>query len=290
MPVPPVAALQTFDAAARLGSFRRAAEELAVTPTAVSHRIRGLETQLGLALFVRRTRRIELTEPGAHLAEATAEAFSRLRVALEEIAEAEQVLTVSATPAFAALWLAPRIAGFERAHPAIRVRIEAGTAPVDLGRERRVDLAIRYGPAPPFGLDEAFHLTERFGAYGAPELFAGMTSFGETPLIETVWRERAMPTVSWRTWALRAGEDADIGGRLRGFEDEQHVLQAGLAGQGLVLASSVLVGDLVNRGWLVPYRPEITVDGFAYRVVRLPGREPPRKVQRFLAWLTQQAP
>lgn len=287
--LPSPAALRTFEAAARLGSFKDAAAELGVTPTAVSHQIRTLEEQLDLALFVRKTRRVELTEAGARLAAAASRAFETLDAALEDLKEAERTLTVSTTPAFGALWLVPRIRAFETANPDVRVHIDSSVSVVDFARERRIDLAIRYGEGRYPELYAETLARERLGAYAAPAYLDERTAPSEAVFIDTRWTGPGAPPVTFEHWFAAAGEAPPARAVFRAFAEEQHVVNAGLAGQGLILASDVLVSDIVRRGWLVPYRPEVSVGGLSYTVVVPPVRAQTRKVRRFRTWLGEQA-
>ena len=289
MRLPSASALRVFDAAARLGSFKAAAAELGVSPTAVSHRIRSLEDQLGLALFVRKTRKVELTEAGTTLAAATSAAFQRIGDALEELTLVERTLTVSATPTFAALWLVPRIDAFEARHPDIRVHVDTSTATVDLARDRRVDVAIRYGRGSYPGFVAETLFTERVAAFGAPDYLERLPSFEAATLIDTRWRSAALPAITWSDWCALAEETRRRETPDRRFDQEQHVIQAGLAGQGLILVSTLLVEDLVARGWLRPYRPDISLPGLTYASVTTGARAGVLKVRRFLSWLAGQS-
>lgn len=285
--IPSPHALREFEAAARLGSFKAAAEELSVSPAAISHQIRKLEDQLGLALFVRSTRAVTLTENGARLAEAVHEGLSRIAATLEEIAGDENILTVTTTPAFAALWLAPRLNRFQDIRPGLRVRLESGTAPVDLARDRRVDVAIRYGGASPEALRRLAFPQEYFGAYGAPEFVARIPANLEgIALFETIWIQRGLSRLSWHDWLARAGPNAqDTARDIHHLDQEHHVVQCGISGQGLILASSTLVSDLVDRGLLVPYRPAVTLDGMTYSLLATADKMERRKVREFINWI-----
>jgi DNA-binding transcriptional LysR family regulator len=287
--MPSPSALRTFEAAARLGSFKEAARELAVTPTAVSHQIRALEEQLGITLFVRRIRAVELTDAGERLADATRGAFQQIALALEEIAAAESVLTVSTTPAFATLWLVPRIGGFELSNPGIRVQIDTTTTPVDLERDRRVDVAIRYGALEHPRLRAQVLVTERVGVYAVPDYLRRLDRLEDAAFIETAWQRRGLAALSWSAWARAAGLDGEVvEARIRRFDQEHHAVQAALAGQGLLLVSSLLVADTVARGWLAPYRPEISITGMSYAALWAPAHASSRKIARFLAWLSSE--
>ena len=289
--MPSPSALRTFEAAARLGSFKAAAEELFVTPTAVSHQIRSLESQLGVALFVRQTRAVTLTESGERLAVAVNLAFTRIMSALEDVAAAEPVLTVTTTPAFATLWLVPRLAAFQEQHPEYRLQLDTGTTPVDLQRDRRVDVAIRYGPGSDSDPNLAVLLLARetFGAYASPEYVSSLSDIGDARFIETAWEQKGLDEVGWDAWLLLA----DHANLARGLEtrllsQEHYVVQCGIAGQGLILASSILVHDMVERGFLVPYRPEVQLEGMAYRLLCTTDRAESNKVRWFSEWLEAQ--
>lgn len=287
MRLPSASALRVFDAAARRGSFKAAAEELGVSPTAVSHQIRSLEEQLALALFVRKTRKVELTNAGSILAAATAVAFQQISSALEDLALSERTLTVSTTPAFAALWLVPRLADFEARHPDINVHVETSRAIVDLNRDRRIDLAIRYGGGDYPGFAATPVANETLAAFGSPEYIHGLKQFSDAALISTRWVSKTLPAITWSHWADTASEPASMPNQ-RQFDQEQEVIQAGLAGQGLILMSTLLVRDMVDRGWLAPYRPDVAVDGFCYTAVTTKAHKNVGKLRRFLAWIKEQ--
>ena len=262
--IPSPSALRTFEAAARLGSFKAAAQELSVTPTAVSHQIRTLEEHLEIPLFVRRTRAVALTESGQRLSEAVHQAFQRILAALEDVSATETVLTVSTTPAFAALWLVPRLSRFEERCPQLRFQLVASTAPTDLERDRVVDVSVRYGTGPYPSLRAHALADETFGAYATPDYIQRLERWEDAELVETTWQQPGFEDVSWDAWLAAAGLPRPTKLRSRHFDQEHYVVQAGLASQGLVLASSLLVGDLVGRGWLEPYRPETRIAGRRY--------------------------
>ena len=143
--LPPLAALRTFEAAARHQNFRRAGAELHITHGAISHQMKALERELGVALFHRRSRGVELTEPGRALAATVREALDRIARGVAELrARPHRALTVSVLPAFATHWLIPRLADFNRRHPDIDINVRAGQALADFATED-VDLAVRYG-------------------------------------------------------------------------------------------------------------------------------------------------
>ena len=287
--IPSPSALRTFEAAARLGSFKAAARELSVTPTAVSHQIRNLEEHLEVPLFIRRTRAVALTESGQRLSEAVHQAFQQITMALEDVSVTETVLTVSTTPAFAALWLVPRLSRFEERHPRLRCQLVTSTTPTDLERDRVVDVAVRYGTGPYPRLHAHTLADEAFGAYATPDYIERLERWEDAELIETAWQLPGFEDLSWDAWLAAAGLPRPAKLRSQRFDQEHYVVQAGLASQGLVLASSLLVGDLVGRGWLETYRPETRIAGRRYTALSLPSRASSRKVSSFLEWLEEEA-
>lgn len=284
--MPSPAALRTFESAARLGSFKAAAEELFVTPTAVSHQIRTLETLLGVPLFVRQTRAVVLTECGERVAKAVLSAFSEIMFALEEIAAAESIITVTTTPAFATLWLVPRLAAFQRQQPRYRIQLETGTEPIDLRRDRRVDVAIRYGRGAYPDLNGTQLGGETFGAYASPEYLASLPRLEDATFIETTWQQRGLEDVTWKTWLAQGGFSKRIPDPVpRRFDQEHYVVQCGIAGQGLILSSSLLVQEMVQRRFLAPYRPEIQLDGMQYTLLCVEDKAESMKIRGFTEWL-----
>lgn len=283
--LPSSSALKTFESAARLGSFKAAAEELTVSPTAVSHQIRALEDQLGVALFVRKTRRIELTTAGEALAPILTRAFLDIRNALEVVVSEEAVIRVSTTPSFATLWLVPRLLDFYSKFPKYSVQLDTTTRAVNLKQDRHVDIAIRYGVSLHEDLDSTPLFNETFGAYAAPALLERDEPCDGFTLIETAWQQKRFSDIGWLNWLEKA--DINIGEpSIVSFHEEEHVLQAAVAGKGIALASSVLVEDLLKRNLLVPYRGEIQQPGAGYTALCRPEQRQARKVEAFLSWLT----
>jgi len=283
----PLTALRTFESAARLLSFKAAADELAVTPTAVSHQVRSLEGWLGLALFERLPRGVRLTEGGQRL-------FLSVHGALLEVAQSVDSLrpqrsagslTLSTTPAFAALWLIPRLGRFYAQHPDIRLRLDTSTALLDLHQDASIDLVLRYGVGEHPNLHSQCLLNECFGVYGAPAQVAAASQATPT-LIGVRWRNSVLYELGWQAWCEAAGERwLDKSACLREYDEEHYALQAAIAGQGLVLASSILVSESVASGLLQPYRPKVSVPGAAYTALCVPGRERHPPVKAFFEWL-----
>lgn len=287
----PLTALRAFESASRLLSFKAAAEELAVTPTAVSHQIRALETWLGVPLFERLPRQVRLTERGERL-------FHSLHGALLDIAQSVDTLrpqrsvgnlTLSTTPAFAALWLVPRLGRFYSAHPDISLRLDTHCDVVNLQQDASIDLVIRYSASDYPDLFGMCLFDEFFAVYGSPTQVA--LAERQTPsLISVHWQNCKMFTIAWKDWCAKAGEDWMQSPQLmREYDEEHYALQAAIAGQGLVLASNILVSESVANGLLVPYRPQIRVDGAGYSALCVPGRERHPPVRAFFEWLQGEA-
>lgn len=272
--LPPLGALRAFEAAARLGSFKRAAAELAVTPTAISHRIRELEVGLGVALFIRQTRKVVLTEAGHAL-------FPPLREALDSMADAvmavqrpaRRIATLSATVAFTARLLVPRAASFRSRHPDWDLRLHAGDEAVDL-QAGAVDAAIRYGYGRYPGLTAVPLFDDSFAPVCSPHLgIRRPEDLVTAPLIHFEWgpapTRETLP--SWAFWGQRArsvhpGLRRFVAKGGVTFGDESSALLAVVAGQGVALMSRVLVARELASGALVqPFGP--VLDGLRYDLV-----------------------
>ncbi|HAD86498.1 MAG TPA: LysR family transcriptional regulator [Rhodospirillaceae bacterium] len=288
MSMPSLAALRAFDAAARSGSFKVAAEALNVSATAISHHVRGLEAQIGVTLFVRGTRQVSLTDAGRELAEATSVSFSRIQATIDALQTSETVATISTTPAFAALWFAPRVATFEARHPNVRVRMVSSTEVTDLRRDQSIDIALRYGAEDEESDDVALVTHERFQAFGTKDYIERLNDISDAQFISTRWISKTLKPVTWQNWFEAAGDHMADKAKIREFDQEYEVLQAGLSGQGLILISDVLAQDMVSRGWLVHYRPVVHLPGFAYTVHVSPKKKELRKVQFLCSWLLEE--
>ncbi|MBZ4419067.1 transcriptional regulator GcvA [Myxococcus sp. RHSTA-1-4] len=288
--LPPLTSLRAFEAAARHLSFKRAADELAVTPTAISHQIRQLEEWLGTPLFERRVRRVVLTPAGQSLYPALREGFDALARGVDALRKPPEraTVTLSATVAFTSKWLVPRVAAFRAACPGLDLSLHASDDTVDL-RDGGVDLAIRYGRGVYPGLRSELLLQDRFAPVCSPRLgVRAPADLGKHPLLRFEWRRVEDDTPTWPRWFAAAGRPYRAPGGTLVFSDESHAIQAAIAGQGVALASLVLVAEELASGALVqPFGPEL--DGFAYHVVH---REPARDAERITAvrrWLLREA-
>ncbi|HEY8617418.1 LysR substrate-binding domain-containing protein [Phenylobacterium sp.] len=283
----PLSAVRVFEAAARLGSFTRAAEELGMTQAAVSWQVKALEQRLDQALFRRLPREVALTAAGERLARAATEAMGSLRSALSDITgKGEGVLAISTLQTVAMQWLAPRLGAFQVAHPQIAVRVETDNRIVDLLREE-VDVAIRGGQGEWPGLEALPLFPAVQTVLAAPELVArlgGLASPGDVrdvPRIGAAWE--------WALWFQAAGVEPpqDAAGAAPRLAGDTQTLEvaAALAGHGVALASPILFAGEIASGRLVqPF--DVTVQmGSTYWLVYPKDRRKTRKIAAFREWL-----
>lgn len=287
--LPPLGALRAFEAAARHLSFKAAADELGVTPTAISHQLRLLEDQIGQRLFVRQIRKVTLTSAGEALfpvlrdgLESFAAAIARLRAGPQR-----QRLTLSATPAFVAKWLLPRLGDWQARHPMIDLHLHASETPADLagiGTGGSADAAIRYGRGHWAELHSELLLPSLFAPVASPRLGLRRPSdLKRQTLLHFDWRQRRRDTPTWKRWADAAGLRLDIDGGLR-FSDESHAIQAAIAGQGVALLGLPLVAAELASGALVqPFGPVLPGDGF--HLVTQPERAQQPEIVALRDWL-----
>jgi LysR family glycine cleavage system transcriptional activator len=219
--LPPLNALRAFEAAARHLSFVDAADELAVTPAAVSHQVKALEGHLGVTLFERLPRSLLLTEQGRILAPQLTRGFDRLAeaVARVRVDDVQTVLSVTVLPSFAVRWLLPRLAGFRRLNPGLEIEVHAQHHPVDFRRER-VDVALRYGRGGWAGLHAERFLDDEVFPVCSPRLLEGPRpllrpeDLRHHTLIHDVLTGDDEPWVTWQHWLLHFGLD-DVDHRRR---------------------------------------------------------------------------
>ena len=252
--LPPLTALRAFEAAARHMSFAKAADELYVTPAALSYQIKSLEEHLGTPVFRRLNRAVELTEVGKALAPGISNAFQILASSWQAAHRTQDgtSLTVTAGPAFTAKWLAPRLYDFALAHPDIELRFSASLKMVDLGRDG-VDVAIRFGYGPDKDLYSLPLAEEWVSPVMTPELAARyptVESLTRAPVIFDDSIQFLNPPADWETWFSLYGihHTPTHGPR---FSQADHALDAALAGGGVVLGRRALVVKDILDGRLV---------------------------------------
>lgn len=286
--LPPLNALRAFESAGRHLSFTRAADELAVTPTAISHQIRLLEDTLGVKLFRRLPRRLLLTDAGQELLVGAKDAFARLGAAVERVAGGglRGGLTISSTVTFAWRWLVPRLQRFQASFPEIDLRLDASQRAVDFRREG-VDAAIRYGRGNWPELYAVKLFEERLTVLLSRELLASGLPVKEPRdiLRYPLLRDGAVNDEDWAAWLALAGvnrRDARSGGA---FDSSQMAVQAALGGAGAALVMPAFFAEELASGKLVqPF--DLTIDsGKSHWFVCPEGMETQGKVMAFRDWI-----
>jgi LysR family transcriptional regulator, glycine cleavage system transcriptional activator len=285
--LPPLNALRAFEAAARHLSFTRAAQELHVTQTAVSHQIKALEERLGVRLFRRLPRGLLLTEEAQRLLPPVRDAFDQIAAATERLVAVGSGgrLTVSVLPSFAAKWLVPRLGRFRAAHPDLDLRISAASELVDFARDD-VDVGIRMGR----GVYPGLRVERLFGEALVP-VCSPLLREGPHPLRRPedlrhhVLLHDDDDYTGWELWLRLAGVP-DVPAR-RGpvFTDSAMVVQAAAEGQGVALARRVLAaGDLAAGRLIQPFDVSIPHD-LAYYLVCPEATADQPKIAAFRSWL-----
>lgn len=286
----PLSAIRIFEAAARLKSFTRAAEELGVTQAAVSWQVKALERRLDQALFQRLPREVALTPSGERLARAATEAVNLLRAAISDLTETgEGVLAITTVNSLAAHWLAPRIGAFQVAHPKLAVRLETSNRLVDLAHDS-IDVAIRAGGGEWAGMESLFvfpniqtplctpAMRDQLGGLSRPEDLLAAPRIGSEE--------------EWAVWFRYAGVASSIGpsAPTRLMADTQTLeVASALGGQGVALGSPILFAGEIASGRLVrPFEPVMPLGGGMWLVYPKDRRRSP-KIAAFRDWLLAEA-
>ncbi|KAA0696295.1 LysR family transcriptional regulator [Halopseudomonas laoshanensis] len=256
--LPSLSALRAFEAAARHESAKQAALELSVTATAISHQVRGLEESLGVSLFVRKPRQLELTAQGRELQEVLESAFDSISTAVERLSAVpcRQAVTLSTTPAVAVRWLLSWVCLLRESHPDIDLRIHASHEPVALDGVT-ADLAIRYGDGRWPGLVAEKLFDNTFIPTCSPHLgLHDVAQLASHSLIHFRNEDAVSSPIDWAAWQKLAkvpGLDVSAG---LVFSDETHAISAAIGGQGVALMSRPLIEDELREGRLVqPFGP-----------------------------------
>lgn len=288
--IPPLNSIQAFESAARLGSFIQASEELYITPSAISHRIRILEEALGVSLFHRIHRAVVITDAGRRFADEVAMAFGRIESAAQEITRVgkSDLIAVHVVPSFAAQWLMPRLARFTAKFPDIDVRITASVDQINL-EDGTVDFDIRYGPVlKRAGIETEMFPPELIVAICSPELIKGRSGIkrpedlGKHMLIHS-----ELNRYSWRDWQRDHPSTSlklDRGPR---FDRSFMSIFAAVDGLGVCLESKLLVErQLDSKRLVLPFGgegPRIECHSLNY----LASKAKLLKIQIFRDWLMQ---
>jgi LysR family transcriptional regulator, glycine cleavage system transcriptional activator len=286
--LPPLSALRAFEAAARRLSFKDAAQELGLTPTAISHHVRLLEDHCGVKLFRRRPRPLALTPAGEKLLPGLRSGFDTFASALSSIGRTEKdaPLRITSTNAFASRWLVPRLGGWRASHPDVPLSV--------IGTDRIVapdeaDLAIRYARSPPLHAgSELFR--DRHYPVCSPSLVAGRETIaspadlGRYPLIQYEWFANDRLSPSWKRWFDAACCEPRTWTIAFSFREEAHAIEAALAGQGVTLCSDVVVADELASGALIKAF-DFGLPGYGFYPVFAPEHPRRETLEAFVHWL-----
>ncbi len=291
--------LRALEAVARHLNFRAAAEELSLTQSAVSRQVQSLEDEVGVPLFLRHTRAVELTSAGAQLLRAVLPSLERIdsAVGLIRRSAGRKSVAISTWASFASMWLIPRLEAFQREYPDIDIRIDATDVPVDL-ETSDVDLALRYARQSAVPASAVRLFGEQLTPVASPWLLKSGKPLrkGEDlarfALIEASdsHRTQNLEWLTWRRWLdahnLRKLEPQ----RWLYFNYANQIAQAALTGQGVALARMTLVADSLANGDLIEVLPGHRLDTpMAYFLLVGPRSAARPEIQAFCAWLQAQA-
>ena len=292
---PPLNSLRAFEAAARHLSFQNAAEELSVTPGAISQQIKKLEDILQTPLFHRDSRAVTLTEAGRVLRPDLSRGFESLDEAVQQVKQSaeHQHITVSMTPSFAAKWLVPRLEKWTAQQPDVDVRISASLGLANFGPDG-VDLGVRFGSGNYDGLTSALLLKESFVVVCSPIFIDGSKQI-KTPedlhdhTLIHVSGPQGTPGTDWQEWLKSAGVDGIDTSRGLVFDDTAVAILAAIGGQGVLLSRRALVEDDITADRLaLPFDLDLPLE-FAWRIVAPEGKLKRPEVCAFRDWLLSEA-
>jgi LysR family glycine cleavage system transcriptional activator len=294
--LPPLSALRAFEAAARHMSFSRAATELHVTPAAISHQIHALEEDLGIRLFHRMNRSIELTASAKVLLPGLTEAFAGIQSSVRRLRAHNDTgtLTVTASPSFAAKWLVLRLHRFQEKCPEVDARISATDAVVDIAKGD-YDIAVRYGAGRYPGLEVELLMRNEVFPACSPQLLTNgppLRTPADLPahaLIHDQAIERDPLAPTWPMWLKAAGVKNVPATSGISFNNMHLALDAAIAGHGVVLAQNTIAAADLAAGRLVRLFSLALPDQFAYYIVTAPGALERPKVRAFRDWLRCEA-
>lgn len=292
--LPPVNAIRAFEAACRHVQFQQAAEELGVTPAALSYQIRQLEDHLGLKLFRRLNRAVELTREGRMLSSGVVEAFEKLEETFSLLSpDEDNTLVVSTGPAFSAKWLAPRLHGFLEAHPDIDFRLAANLKLTDFDRDG-VDAVVRFGGGvyPDLFVEPLFE--EIVLPMISPKLFEDVGGVADERLFEKVklLHDESLKFLNsgqWKMWFESVGYSNENSDKGAYFNHADQCIEAAVDGGGIVMARLGFAFREIRAGRLIaPFREAVSARGGFYFCCPEENLEN-EKVLNFLAWLRDEA-
>lgn len=289
--IPSLSGLKAFEAAARHLSFRKAAEELCLTPSAVSHQIKKLESYLNITLFDRLTGNIQLTESGEKYFREIKGPLASLALASREISKAtlrKNILTLSLLPMFATRWLIPRLSSFQQLCPEIELRLSTSVSPVDF-YSSDVDVAIRYGDGNWLGVYSERLIDEFIFPVCSPDFLKKNQHTLNTPsdLVNTTLLHNDSHENEWGTWLYSFGVNKTSGNQNLNFASSELSLRAAVEGLGVALGRNPLVDEELESGRLIKLCNEADNSSTkkAYFFVCLPEALQQSNVAVFRKWL-----
>jgi len=295
--LPPLSELRAFDAAARHLSFKKAADELGVTPTAITHQMKLLEQYCGQPLFRRRPRPIALTDAGSRLFSAVRDGLDSFSNALASVRESidQRPLKVSTTNAFAGRWLVPRLPDWSHAHPGLALEVVGTDDVLDLW-SGEADIAIRYAHKAPIGLVAHELFRDCFYPICSPRLLEGTapilrpSDLLRHQLIHCIWPSWNPEAPTWGRWS-RMAQAVDPGfpevsetGSMN-FREELHAIEAVIAGQGISVLSDIVVGRELASGLLVKAL-DLAIPGLGFYIVHRPDHPRQATIDAFRDWIS----
>jgi DNA-binding transcriptional LysR family regulator len=294
--LPPLQTLRAFEAAVRLNSFTRAADELALTQGAVSQHVRALEAQLNVALFSRGRNGVQPTAEAYALALQVRQGLRVLERAFGRNSErsvrdwnapkADIALAVSALPSFAARWLAPRLPGFYSMYPRIRIDLSSSVQLARLDRRDRIDVALRYGAGLWPGLSSEKLMDEEVFPVASRDYRDGRLPRRLADLAQCTLLVHA--TQPWEAWFQAAKLEMSVPTEAPTFGDVNSMLDATLGGAGISLARRSLIEEELADGRLVRLWRRSIIDVHSYYVVWRPDSRKIEAINSFRAWLQRE--
>ena len=288
--IPPLSALQAFETIARRKSFALAAEELHLTPSAVSHQVAKLESWLGVRLFERSARGVELTPAGQQYLQRVASALGAINTATEDLRHGVQdTLYVHSSPSFASLWLMPRIARFAERHPNISLMLSASHVHSDF-QLGQMDIDIRYGLPNWPNLEVEPVFTEHILPLASPEFIRTHALHEPQDLLRVPLIQSIVSVVQWPEWFSKFGGDQRPERMGLRFDRAMMSLDAAVQNLGVALESTSIGQSLIASGKLQPVFAEYMCMQVRAHFMVYPARHASRpEVKSFVEWLREEA-